>query len=230
MRYRIHVVASLALLSLAFAGMAGAAGSQPVSPPASAPSVTQTPQEAAEASYNLGLKHRDKAWKSEEKAEAAGSDAERQKFLDKARKQYGKAIPLLRNATDKVPSFHQAFSALGYALRKSGNYDESLEAYDRALQLAPRYGEAIEYRAEAYLGLNRMDDAKKAYIQLFNLDRALADQLMEAMGKWLENRRAEPAGLSAEALDEFGAWCKERHELASQTARLSEAAERTWSD
>ena len=52
---------------------------------------------------------------------------------------------------------------------------------DRALELAPDYGEAIEYRAEAYLGLDRIDDAKKAYMQLFNLDRALADELMEAM-------------------------------------------------
>lgn len=232
MRHRTHVIAFLILLCLALvlAGTASAAGSRPVAPPAgAAPSVTRTPQEVAEAAYNQGLKHRDKAWELEEKA-AAASDGEREKLLGKARKQYEKAIPLFRNATERVPSFHQAYSALGYALRKTGDYDESLKAYDRALQLSPTYGEAIEYRAEAYLGLHRIEDAKKSYIQLFNLDRSLADQLMDAMEAWLEERRAEPAGLSPEALDDFAAWCKERSELASQTARLTEAAERSWSD
>lgn len=206
---------------------AEAAGSKPVQPPpATAPE--KTPEEAGKEYYNLGLKHRDKAWGFEDKAKAAASDAERDKLLGKARKQYEKAIPLFENATQRIPTFHQAYSSLGYALRKTGDFDRSLEAYDRALELAPFYGEAIEYRAEAYLGLGRLDDVKEAYMQLFAKERALADQLMEAMQTWVEEQRAAPGEVPPDQVDAFAAWLAERGEIAEQTARLEGAATRAW--
>lgn len=206
---------------------ADAAGSRPTT---NAPPVTpevKTPEEEAKDAYNQGLKLRDKAWALEDKAEAAGTDAERQKHLGKAQKHYTKSIRLFETATRKVPTFHQAFSSLGYALRKTGEFERSLEAYDQALKLAPFYGEAIEYRAEAYLGLDRLDEAKEAYMQLFSSNRDLADQLMVAMRRWLEKRRAEPGGVSSETIESFAAWVAERSELAEQTARLWQAA-RSW--
>ncbi len=215
------------LLTSLVAANAWAAGSRPAPPP---PVVTETPEEAGQAAYNRGLERRDKAWKLEEEAAAASSDAEREKLLGKAHKQHQKSIPLFKTAVEKVANFHQAYSSLGYALRKTGDYEASLEAYDQALAIEPRYGEAIEYRGEAYLGLNRIDDAKQAYMELFSLDRTLADQLMEAMQGWLEERRADPAGVDAGALDAFASWLEERTELAAQTARLTAAAERTWGD
>ncbi len=207
---------------------AEAAGSQPSPLPQAPPAATKTPEEAGKSAYNQGLKYRDKAWALEDKAEAAGSDAEREKLLAKAKKQHEKSIPLFKNATERIPTFHQAFSSLGYALRKTGDYEASLEAYDQALALAPLYGEAIEYRAEAYLGLGRLDEVKDAYMHLFNSDRALADQLMEAMEAWVEERRTDPAGIAPETVDAFAAWLEERGELAEQTARLSEAAATPW--
>ncbi len=94
--------------------------------------------------------------------------------------------------------------------------------------MAPFYGEAIEYRAEAYLGLGRLDEVKEAYMQLFAKDRALADQLMEAMQGWVEERRAEPGDLSSETIESFATWLAERGEIAEQTARLEGAAARAW--
>jgi len=219
---------TILLVSSLAAGTVWAAGSRPSTPPP--PLAPQTPEEYGRAAYNLGLDKRDKAWKLEEKAAAAATDAERGKLLDKARKQYEKSIPLFKSATEKVPNFNQAYSSLGYALRKTGDYEASLEAYGKALAIAPRYGEAIEYRGEAYLGLHRVEDAKQAYVDLFSLDRALADQLMKAMQGWIEARRADPAGVSGDALDGFAAWLEERAELADQTARLTAAAERSWGD
>lgn len=67
-------------------------------------------------------------------------------------------------------------------------------------------------------------------MQLFNLDRDLADQLMEAMAAWIEERRANPAGIESEAIEEFSGWLEERTELAEQTARLNRSAERSWGD
>jgi len=224
---RTTTICAALALGLLLPATAGAAGSQPSSLPANPQASDKTPEEMAKSAYNLGLKHRDKAWALEDKAEAAASEEERQKHLKKAHKQYEKAIPLFKTATEKAPSLHQAFSSLGYALRKTGDYDASLKAYDKALDLAPFYGEAIEYRAEAYLGLDRLDEVKEAYMQLFAKDRPLADQLMEAMQGWVEERRAEPGGVSSETIDAFASWVKERGELADQTAQLSAAA-RSW--
>ena len=217
-----------AAVAIPAAAPLAAAGSKPA--PTPPPSAEKSPQEMADEAYNQGLELRDKAWALEAKAEAAGSEAERRKLLAKAGKQHEKSIPLFLNATERAPLFHQAFSSLGYAYRKTGDFEAALEAYDRALELAPDYGEAIEYRAEAYLGLDRVDDAKKAYMKLFNLDRALADELMGAMERWVETRRAEPGGVASETIDELAAWLAERSELAEQTARLTAAAERSWGD
>ncbi len=219
---------AILFLSCLAAGTTWAAGSRPSTPPP--PVASQTPEESGRAAYNMGLKKHDKAWKLEEKAETASSDANREKLLGKAQKQYEKSIPLFKNATEKVANFHQAYSSLGYALRKTGGYEAALEAYGRALAIQPRYGEAIEYRGEAYLGLHRIEDAKQAYVDLFSLDRTLADQLMEAMQGWLEARRADPAGVAGDTLNGFAAWIEERGELAAQTARLTAAAERSWGD
>lgn len=215
-----------ALLAGLLTPAAEAAGSKPATEAPATP--VQTAEEAGKAAYNLGLKHRDKAWGFEDKAKVATHDAEREKLLAKARKQHEKSIPLFGTAVEKIPSFHQAYSSLGYALRKTGDFDGSLEAYDRALELAPFYGEAIEYRAEAYLGLGRLEEVKEAYMQLFSRERALADQLMEAMEAWVEERRAEPGEMSREQIDAFAAWLAERGELAEQSARLEGAAARAW--
>ncbi len=224
---RTAIAAALLLALLPPAPAEGSGGSSQPTTPTASPSATRTPEEAGKAAYNVGLKHRDKAWAFEDEAEAA-TGGERDKLLAKAHKQYEKSIPLFKTATERIPTFHQAFSSLGYALRKTGDFDGSLEAYDRALQLAPFYGEAIEYRAEAYLGLGRLDEAKEAYMQLFAKDRALADELMEAMQGWIEERRAEPGEVSSETVDSFATWLAERGELAEQTARLEGAAARVW--
>ena len=56
---------------------------------------------------------------------------------------------------------------------------------DRAVVLPRRF----EYRAEADLGLNRLDEVKQAYRHLFVHDRAASNMLMKAMRAWGEARR-----------------------------------------
>ena len=131
-----------AWLILADAGLAAGGSSVPSADPA---------DQAAEA-YNRGLESRDKAWKLEEQAAASENAKERAKLEGKAQKEYAKAIRAFRSATESDPQMHQAFSSLGYALRKTGEYEESLAAYNQALDLEPGYTEAIEYRAEALSG------------------------------------------------------------------------------
>lgn len=204
-----------------------AGGSRVETPPIAAP---PDPIQQANQHYNTGLRYRDRAWKLEIKAaNSATPEEKRQKLQQKARKSYERAAGEFTAATNKNPGFYQAYSSLGYALRKLGGYRESLLAYDRALDLQPDYGEAIEYRAEAFLGLDQIEDAKEAYITLFGQDRKLADELMQAMRRWVEDRRSESQGLDNEFIEEFARWVQEREEIAQQTASLTgRPADGTW--
>ena len=222
---RINASSTLALAFLLVAPsalLAAGGSSAPVPPPAP----RLTPEQKAMAAYNDGLEYRDKAWKLEE--EAASADAAKaEKKAMKAQKAYGKAIERYREAVAALPGFHQAWSSLGYALRKTGEYQQSLEAYDRALAIDPRYTEAIEYRGEAYLGLGRLEEAKGAYMELFQLDKERAAELMTAMKRWVQERRAAPGELSQEAVEEFATWVEERSDLVAQAGTLA-SLDRSW--
>ncbi|HEY8712972.1 MAG TPA: hypothetical protein VIM68_08865, partial [Thermoanaerobaculia bacterium] len=84
-------------------------------------------------------------------------------------------------------------------------------------------------RAEAMLGLNQLDEVKKAYVTLFGGDRAKADALMVSMKSWLADRRASPAAVDAQKLDEFAKWMEQRESIAGQTTPLASASTfRSW--
>ena len=117
------------------------------------------------------------------------------------------------------------FSSLGYAYRKVGEYAQALKAYDRALVLDPNYTEAIEYRAEAYLGLGRLDEAKAAYEKLFLRDPERAAQLLVACVKWA----AAPAeGVDGEALTAFKGWLAAKEETAREMSGVSGEGQQEW--
>jgi tetratricopeptide (TPR) repeat protein len=198
------------------------------SAPSTSTAPAKTPQQEANDHYNYGLTHRDKAWKLEKKLDAAENEKQRQKLEQKIAKRYKRAIEEFTAATRKNSQMFQAYSSLGYALRKTGRFDQSLSAYDRALAISPGYAEAIEYRAEAYLGLNEVEQAKKAYIELMGSDRARADELLEAMKGWIARQRADPGTVDAETVDGFAGWVEEREEIASQTTTVSGLKEHGW--
>ncbi len=207
-----------------------AAGGNPINPPTrEAPAEpTKTPEQEAIEHYNQGLVLRDKAWKLEKDLAAAPTDAERLKLRGKISKQYERAASEFESAVKRNNRFHEAWSDLGYALRKSGRYEDALDSYDEALKLSPNYTPAIEYRAEAYLGLNQVDSAKTAYVDLFTKDRKLADQLLTSMEKWVETRRADPKGVDGAVIDSFAKWVGERAEIAGQTPPVSQLRDRQW--
>ena len=62
-----------------------------------------------------------------------------------------KAIELLTKAMRTVSNNSEAHNLLGYAYRKSGNYEASFDQYDQALKLDPANKHAHEYIGEAYL-------------------------------------------------------------------------------
>ena len=97
---------------------------------------------------------------------------------------------------------------MGFSYRKTGDYAKALEMYDKALTLKPGFPDAIEYRGEAYLGLNRVDDAKQAYLELLAADRKQADTLMAAMQKWIADSKTNPAGVDPAVVSGLETWLR----------------------
>ena len=191
---------------------------------------TPSPDSVAKSSYNRGVKEIEKAKKADAEAEAATDAARKKKAQEKAQKGFLQARDYFTKAVDARSDMYQAWNYIGYAQRKLGNYEAALAAYDQALTLSPAYGEAIEYRAEAYLALDRIDDAKSAYLLLFRDTRPLAAQLMTAMQKWVDERRQDRRGLTTEQVDAFAKWVDERAAIAQKAAALGigGSAEVSW--
>jgi tetratricopeptide (TPR) repeat protein len=180
-----------------------------------------TPEDEAKAAYNQGVRAVKQADKLDQAARETSDEKKKSKAQERARKQYTNARGYFAAAVQRKPGMHEAWNYVGYTSRKLGEYNDALAAYEQALRLNPTYGEAIEYRGEAYLGLNRIEDAKGAYMTLFKDSRALADELMAAMQRWVGERRTDAAGVSPADLDAFAQWIDERAGIARQTASLA---------
>lgn len=186
-----------------------AAGGSRVEPTTAA--AEPSPERQAAELYNDGLASRDQALELEDKAADPALSAEkRQKIQNKAARAWEQAISSFTRAVETNPRMHQAWSALGHARRQTGAYETALEAYGQALALEPDYGEALEYLGEAYLGLNRVEDAQQTYERLQSKDKKLAGELLSAMSAWIEQRRSEPDGAKVGELDTFERWVTER--------------------
>jgi len=145
-----------------------------------------------------------------------------------AREAYGSARVKLQSLVGRSPQFAEAWNALGYTQRKLGSYDDSLASYAKALELKPGYPEALEYRGEAYLRLNRIKEAKQAYLDLFASNRSIAATLLESMQEWLKTQAASHV-VDASVVTDLQQWVKERSQIATQTAALTrEGTAASW--
>jgi len=212
-----------AAVGVAHVGILASGSSAPAPPSGGGSSMaTMTPEERAVEAYKSGDDHRVKGKKLEEEATTKkGADVE--KTLARAKSEYQKSLKDFTSAAKLNPKLAPAYNGMGYAYRKTGDYAKALEMYDQAIELAkPQiFPEAMEYRAEAYLALNRIDDARQAYLDLFGADRKQADILMAAMKSWVAARHTEPAGVSPDALATFEKWIGERDGIAQQTSSMA---------
>lgn len=220
----IVVAGILLALCASFFAVEGA-GSKPKAEP---PKPPESALEQALVHYNQGLAHRDRGIEFGERATATPED-KRDKIERKSTEAFEAAREELTQATTKNPKFHEAYSALGYVSRRLGDYEYSIQAYDRALALDPEYAEAIEYRGEAYLALNRLDDVMQAYESLRGLDRERAAMLMDAMRGWVEQRRQAPNGVDSASLDAFEQWLEGFEGLVSGHSTAPGEKARAWS-
>jgi tetratricopeptide (TPR) repeat protein len=189
----------------------------------------QSPQDQAKSLYNDGIREVHKADGYQADATGATDPKKKDKALNKAHDHYSAALTKFMQAAKLDSNMHEAFNYIGYTNRKLGNYDIALSAYERALALHPGYPEALEYRGEAFLGLNRIADAQQAYLDLFAGNRALADRLLAAMKSWIDTQRTAASGSDPTAVDALDKWVQERAQIASQTAALTrQGAASSW--
>jgi tetratricopeptide (TPR) repeat protein len=182
------------------------------------------PDLQAKLLYNEGIDDLRRADNAAARAAETASNAQ-----DEARTLYSLALGKFQRAVRLDPQMYQAWNYVGYSHRKLGDYDDALAAYEQALALRPGYPEAIEYRAEAYLALQRFRDAEQSYLDLFATNRAVADKLLEAMKSWITAQRSASAGADATAVSELDKWVQERSQIAAQTAGLTrEGSAASW--
>jgi tetratricopeptide (TPR) repeat protein len=201
-------------------GMPGAGGRPSMGPPAgdstSEPRADK-PDVAAQKAYRAAVKSLTKAREYDDLAQKAANDAKKTGELEKARDAYYRALDQFTEALSGNAEMFEAWNGAGDVHLRLGAYGESVDDYDHALKFRPDYPEAAFHRAEAYLKLDRLDEAKIAYMDLFNHARPLADRLMLDMQQWLTAHRAEAKGIRPATIDAFDAWLKDRAQAAAAT-------------
>jgi tetratricopeptide (TPR) repeat protein len=228
MRTRL-VLASCVLVSAAVPA-AWAAGGAPMSMPSMSTPREQSPEDQAKSVYNDGVRDVRKADRYDASATQLTDAKKKAKALGEAHDHYASSLTKFMQAASLDPNMHEAWNYVGYTNRKLGNYDMALAAYERALALHPGYPEALEYRGEAFLALNRVSDAQQAYLDLFAVNRGLADRLLTTMRSWIDGQRTTASGgTDATAVDALDKWVQERSQIAAQTAALTrQGAASSW--
>lgn len=190
-----------------------------------APEQKASPQQRAIEHYNKGIEHRDQAWDYAERAEQSTIEKEREEYRDKERKEYEKALAEQRQAIALDPQLFEAYSSMGYAQRQLGRYAAALKAYDRALELNADYMQAVEYRAEAYLALNRVGEAQQAYDLLFRRDPERAALLLLAFEIWVTQ---EPEGVAAGEVAKIQHWIESKEAIAREMSGATGEGQKEW--
>ena len=108
---------------------------------------------------------------------------------------YHGAVLLLREALAEGFGYADAHNRLGLSLALVGRQGEALEAFDRALELNPRYVEVHLNRAVLLNELGRMDEARDAFEQAERLGRPDETGFPAVVANRLANAHA---GLAAE--------------------------------
>lgn len=103
-----------------------------------------------------------------------------------ARKHFEAALAL----NEKFPEAH---NNLAYTLRMQSleNADASLEHYNRALELAPKFARAHYYRGVLFVQLDRDDDAEKARVALVALNTDEAKEFAAELAKVIKAGKAK---------------------------------------
>ena len=109
---------------------------------------------------------------------------------------YADAASKFEAALAEREDWAEAHNHLAYSLRQQGadNYAAALEHYNTAIELDPKLAQAYHYRGVLYTLQGDEAQAKADHHKLLELDRELADQLMQVIASG-----EEPEGMAGAA-------------------------------
>ena len=138
---------SLVLLLIApaaFASMGGGSGASGASPP--------QPPGTTDAKPEPGPREQAEGYYAQAYDEIARAKKELADGKDKnAQKSFKRALEYGEKATDLDDKYFEAWNLVGFAARKTGDYDKAFASYDKCLEIKSDYAPAREYLGEAWL-------------------------------------------------------------------------------
>ena len=90
-----------------------------------------------------------------------GKKLEKKDKIEKAKKKYLRAIKYLEQSNQIEPGKPNTLNYLGFALRKTGNFEDAEKFYLEGLKIDPKHVGINEYLGELYISTNRLDKAKE---------------------------------------------------------------------
>ena len=90
-----------------------------------------------------------------------GKKLEKKDKIEKAKKKYLRAIKYLEQSNQIEPGKPNTLNYLGFALRKTGNFEDAEKFYLEGLKIDPKHVGINEYLGELYIATNRLDKAKE---------------------------------------------------------------------
>jgi len=178
------------------------------------------PEKAAAKALAAATKSMAKARELEDELAKTTDHDKKARIREKLEDQYGRALEQYTEVLRNKNEMYDAWSQVGFIHLRFGAFRESIDDYNHALALKADLPEAIERRAEAYVAVDRLDQAQAAYMDLFFHARPLADRLLTDMQGWLQDHRAAANGVRVADIDAFDKWLQEREGIAKTTASL----------
>ena len=100
-------------------------------------------------------------YKSGKKLIIKAKKLEKKEKIEKAQTLYLKALSKLEKAYDKDKKNADILNYLGFALRKTGDFDKAEKFYLEGLSIKPNHNGINEYLGELYVQTNRIGKAKE---------------------------------------------------------------------
>jgi Flp pilus assembly protein TadD len=112
--------------------------------------------------------------------------------------QFSKAEKQFRKALEYNERFAEAHNNLAYTLRKQGEvyYTESLQHYNRAIELNPTLSEPYMYRGVLYMQMGEKELALNDHRKLSDMKSPLADELEFVIANGREKEPEQFFGVS----------------------------------
>lgn len=104
---------------------------------------------------------------------------------------YSDALILLKKLEQASPENAEVHNLLGYAYRKTNEFERSSSAYEKALLLNPNHKGALEYQGELYLALGQVNKAIDNLVKLKNIcpvGCAELEDLENEIAEWRDNQ------------------------------------------